>query len=84
MAMRQRSKVKRPTDVFKQCPSCDSPNILNFESEVLCLYCDWTSIDVRVEARISVTAAEQNKNFGDLQTLAMGSTLRRYSDVEVA
>ena len=44
-------KARRPSDVFTQCPSCASPNIIPFEGDVFCTYCDWNSVSLRADAQ---------------------------------
>lgn len=53
---RSKSTVRKPCDVFKCCPECDSHNLLDFESEVFCMHCDWNSIETHVEARLNAQA----------------------------
>lgn len=55
---RRKFKNKNPTNVFNFCPACDSPNVFKFEGEVFCEYCDWNSIEVNFEARLSANAYE--------------------------
>lgn len=51
MRPRNRSRVKKGSEVFSSCPACESPNLIKFEDEVICSYCSWDSISIRVEAR---------------------------------
>lgn len=44
-----RSK-KRPADVFNVCPECESPNILKFDGEAICGFCNWDSLSVSFDA----------------------------------
>lgn len=50
-----RQSVRKPASVFKSCPHCDSPNLIKFEGQALCSYCDWSSIEVF--AAVSVAMA---------------------------
>lgn len=51
--------VKSTAEAFKQCPSCDSPNLIKFEGESICSYCGWDSIALRVEARFATRQVEE-------------------------
>ena len=37
---------RRAVDVFKCCPRCESPNILNVDEDVFCTFCDWSSVTI--------------------------------------
>lgn len=50
---KKKSLVKKPSDVFSKCPKCGSPNLLKFEGDVFCNYCQWDSIILRAEAEFS-------------------------------
>ena len=45
-----RRNTRKPSDVFTQCPACESPNIFAFEGDVFCTYCDWNTIILRADA----------------------------------
>jgi len=79
MARKQSSRFKRPTQVFKKCPECESPNLLHFEGEVLCTYCSWDSIEINVEARLSglMNAKAEAETVSMPLTLGMGFGSRR-------
>lgn len=48
--MKRKSKVpRRPVEVFPQCPSCKSCNLIQLEVDVLCADCDWMSCEEFVE-----------------------------------
>lgn len=47
----------KPSDVFKSCPQCESPNLYKFEGDAFCTYCDWDSITLRVDARFAARDA---------------------------
>ena len=51
MRSRNRNRIKKGSEVFSSCPACESPNLIQFEDEVICSYCSWDSISIRVEAR---------------------------------
>lgn len=44
---------KNAAEAFRECPACESPNLLKFEGEAFCLHCDWDSIEASVDARFS-------------------------------
>ena len=39
-----------PAEVFKQCPCCDSRNLIILDEDVICGKCDWTSCESSVAA----------------------------------
>lgn len=42
--MRKRKKpVAKPSEVYHQCPSCNSKNLVRLEVDALCGDCDWDS-----------------------------------------
>ncbi|MGK5086892.1 hypothetical protein WDW86_04990 [Bdellovibrionota bacterium FG-2] len=45
--------TKLPSEVFKECPRCESPKLLRFEGEVFCLCCDWDSIKLHMDCQMS-------------------------------
>lgn len=53
MKPNNRRKLKTGPEAFSSCPACDSPHLIAFEDEVICNYCGWDSIAVRVEARFA-------------------------------
>lgn len=65
-----RGKQRRnrtPAEAFKQCPACESPNLIKFEGDVICGYCDWNSIGLRVEARF---AARRTEGLGTIESIS--------------
>ncbi|MBN19929.1 MAG: hypothetical protein CL678_01485 [Bdellovibrionaceae bacterium] len=46
--------VKKPAEVFSQCPSCDSADVTKFEGQAFCGQCDWNSIAVYEDCIASV------------------------------
>ncbi len=40
--------VRKPVDVYKQCPSCKSKNIIPVAVDVICGECDWMSCEEHV------------------------------------
>ncbi len=53
--MSSQSKIKKceqsvPSDIFKVCPECDGTNLLRFDGEALCTWCDWNSISFTLDA----------------------------------
>ncbi|MBS1983087.1 MAG: hypothetical protein JST16_02850 [Bdellovibrionales bacterium] len=44
-----KKKIKKPSEVFDQCPHCRSRNILKIDEEVLCNSCGWNSVFVHAE-----------------------------------
>ena len=47
-----KKKIKKPSEVFDQCPHCRSRNILKIDEEVLCNSCGWNSVFVHAELEI--------------------------------
>ncbi len=43
------SLVKQAAKVFQNCPCCKSPNLIKFEGEAICFYCDWNSAEITGE-----------------------------------
>lgn len=64
---RSGTKIKAPSNVFRSCPSCASPNLFKFEGEAFCDYCGWDSILLRVEARF---AARQFQEPGTVESIS--------------
>ncbi|MGK5087902.1 hypothetical protein WDW86_10120 [Bdellovibrionota bacterium FG-2] len=46
------SLASLPSDVFNQCPRCESLGILKFEGEAFCLRCDWDSVRLHVDCQV--------------------------------
>ncbi len=45
----KRKLIRRPVDVFHACPRCKG-EVLKLAVDVLCVDCDWTSVEAYVEA----------------------------------
>ena len=46
-----RTKAPRtPVEVFKQCPSCRSKDLIPIDGDVLCGRCSWDSLKLSVDA----------------------------------
>ncbi len=63
----KQKRAKSPAEAFKQCPACESPNLIKFEGDALCSYCGWDSIALRVEARF---AARQFQEPGTIESIS--------------
>lgn len=50
----QRQAIRKPANVFKSCPKCESPNLIKFDAEAFCSYCDWNSIEVFAAACLAI------------------------------
>lgn len=46
-----KTTVKVPASVFKVCPQCRSPNLIQFDGEVFCGFCSWDSVLLHEECR---------------------------------
>ncbi len=42
---KNKKSVRRPVDVYTQCPSCKSKNIIPVVVDVICGDCDWMSCE---------------------------------------
>lgn len=51
MSQSLKRRSRKAVDVFKRCPRCESPNLLKVEEDVLCTYCDWSSVSVDAPAQ---------------------------------
>ena len=42
--------LRRPSQVYQQCPACKTKNLIRMDIDVLCAECDWNSIESFVDA----------------------------------
>jgi len=57
--LQNQKPVRKPANVFKTCPCCASPNLIKVVGQLLCGYCDWTSVHSYVDARIDMQKLER-------------------------
>lgn len=53
--------VRTPVEVFRCCPRCKCPRLFDFEGEVFCQRCSWTSIDIHAEVLADVQLRRQQE-----------------------
>jgi len=46
-------QTRRPADIFRSCPHCESTNMFRFEGEAFCLYCGWDSVLLHAEIKFA-------------------------------
>lgn len=46
----KRSRPKAPSEVFNQCLSCGSKELLRIEPDLQCMRCDWNTFAAHVDA----------------------------------
>jgi uncharacterized Zn finger protein (UPF0148 family) len=87
MKQNNRKSLKKGSDAFSSCPACESPNLEIFEYEVMCSYCGWDSIAVRVEARFaqmgnSLSIAEMIEEAAQKEVFPLWDTTESFSERE--
>lgn len=50
MSKNRSKRFRYPSKTYKECPCCNSPNLIRLAVDALCSACDWTSVAVFVDS----------------------------------
>jgi hypothetical protein len=47
--VRNQPAIRRPVEVFKRCPACESDRLIPIADDAMCADCDWDSVELYAE-----------------------------------